>query len=139
MRLTEALKDDHATYVFAEATLARLGLTDEAAMIATDRDHRLCEIAVACDKALVVFSLEGAGRLGASVRSWHDVSPPILTALTEEKLETILMKVNLLMTRPPLDIGTAEFRLGNVEWRMDSTDAVIEFWRVCAEHAVAPR
>jgi len=136
MRLGEVLKESHTTHLLAEATLARLGLTDEAAMIATDEGHKLSGVAVACDKGLVVFTLEGAARLRASVRPWRDFPPPALTAITEEKLETTLMTVHVLMTRPQADLGTAEFDLGNVAWQMDSTEAAIEFWKACWEHAV---
>ena len=62
MRLKEALKDGGATYVLAEATLARLGLTDEAAVTMTGSDHALTGAAVACDKGLVVFTVGGPAR-----------------------------------------------------------------------------
>jgi hypothetical protein len=57
MRLGEALKDYAHTHVLAEATLTRLGLTDEAAMITTDEGHNLTGVVVACHKGLVVFTV----------------------------------------------------------------------------------
>ncbi len=136
MRLSDALKDHYAELVLAEATLARLGLTDEAAMIATDKSQKLCGIAVACDRGLAVFSVKGATSLHAVIHPWRDVSPPTLNVFTEEKMETILIAAEVSFTRPQLDLDTPEFALGNVEWRMDSRDAIIEFWRACTERAV---
>jgi hypothetical protein len=39
------------------------------------------------------------------------------------------------MTHPQVALGTAEFDLGTVEWQMDSTEAAIDFWKACSEHA----
>jgi hypothetical protein len=135
MRLGEALKDYAHTHVLAEATLTRLGLTDEAAMITTDEDHNLTGVVVACHKGLVVFTVGSTQTLRASVHAWRDVSPPELTATTEEKLEALVMSVQVRMTHPQLALGTAEFDLGTVEWQMDSTEAAIDFWKACSEHA----
>ena len=96
MRLREALKDHQAIHVLAEATLARLGLIDEAAIITMDKDNKLSGAAVACDKGLVLFTLGGPARIHASIQTWSDVAPPTLSATTEEKLETILMTVRVL-------------------------------------------
>ncbi len=57
MRLREALKNDGAALGLAEATLTRLGLTDEAAVAMTDESHVLTGAVAACDKGLVVFTL----------------------------------------------------------------------------------
>ena len=59
MRLREALKDYRATYVLAEATLARMRLTDEAAVATTDANHAITGAVVACDQGLVVFTVDG--------------------------------------------------------------------------------
>ena len=49
------------------------------------------------------------------------------------------MTVRVLLTRPPADVGSAGFDLGNVEWQMDFTDAAIDFWKACRDHGVAAR
>jgi hypothetical protein len=135
MRLREALKDYRATYVLAEATLARMRLTDEAAVATTDANHAITGAVVACDKGLVVFTVDGPGSLQASVHAWRDVSPPELTATTEEKLEATVMMVQVRLKRPPIKIGTLPFDLGVVEWAISSTATAVDFWRACVEHA----
>jgi hypothetical protein len=135
MRLRNALKDFSATHGLAEATLAGLGLTDEAAVAITDEGHTLTGAVVACDKGLVVLTVVGPRTLRAAVHAWRDVSPPELTATTEEELEATLLKVEVRMARPPIEIGTVPFDLGAVEWMMGSTAAAVDFWKVCVEHA----
>ena len=134
MRLREALKDYRATYVLAEATLARMRLTDEAAVATTDANHAITGAVVACDKGLVVFTVDGPQSLQASVHAWRDVSPPELTATTEEELEATVMKVEVRIERPPIEIGTLPFDLGVVERMMGSTTAAVDFWKACVEH-----
>jgi hypothetical protein len=135
MRLREALKNDGAALGLAEATLTRLGLTDEAAVITTDETHNLSGAVVACHKGLVVFTIDTAQRLQASVHAWRDVSPPELTATTEEKMETLLLTVHVRLARPPIEIGTVPFALGAVvESMMGSTAAAVDFWHACVAH-----
>ncbi|MGO9178519.1 MAG: hypothetical protein ACLQBX_00675 [Candidatus Limnocylindrales bacterium] len=135
MRLREALKNDGAALGLAEATLTRLGLTDEAAVAMTDESHVLTGAVAACDKGLVVFTLVGGRTLGTAVHAWRDVSPPALTATTEEKLEATLLKVDVHIARPPIEIGTVPFDLGAVDWMIGSTPAAVDFWKACVEHA----
>ena len=134
MRLREALKDYATTHVLAEATLTRLGLTDEAAMITTDEAHNLSGAVVACHKGLVVFTVDAPQRLQASVHAWRDVSPPELTATTEEKMETMLLTVHVRLAHPPIEISTVPFALGAVELMMGSTAAAVDFWHACVAH-----
>ncbi len=135
MRLREALKNDGATQGLAEATLARLGLTDEAAVAMTDERHALTGAVAACDKGLVVFTLVGGRTLRTAVHAWRDVSAPELTATTEEELEATVLKVAVHLARPPIEIGTVPFDLGAVEWMVGSTTAAVDFWKACVEHA----
>ncbi len=135
MRLREALKDDSVTHGLAEATLTRLGLIDEAAVAMTDESHAITGAVVACDKGLVVFTVVGGRTLRTAVHAWRDVSPPQLTATTEEELEATVLKVEVHIARPPIEIGTVPFDLGEVERMIGSTTAAVDFWKACVEHA----
>jgi hypothetical protein len=135
MRLREALKNDGSAQGLAEATLTRLGLTDEAAVAMTDERHALTGAVVACDKGLVVFTLGGERTLHTTVHAWCDVTAPELTATTEEELEATVLKVEVHLARPPIKIGTVPFDLGAVDWMVGSTTAAVDFWKACVDHA----
>ena len=137
MRLRDVFREDPRMLVLVEATLTRLGLAEEAAMPRTDEAHKVNGAVVACDKGLVECAVESPGALRVVVHAWRDVSAPLLTATTEVELETLLERVHVRLTRPPIDLGTADFDLGTVEWQMASTDAAVEFWSACLERAGA--
>ena len=85
-------------------------------------------------KGLVVFTVDAPQRLQASVHAWRDVSPPELTATTEEKMETMLLTVHVRLAHPPIEIGTIPFDLGAVELMAGSTAAAVDFWHSCVAH-----
>jgi hypothetical protein len=137
MQLRQAFKEHREMLVLGEATLTRLGLTEEASMPLFDDRHEITGAVVACDRALVVFSIGADRKLEGSVHPWHNVSSPELVTTTTERSETILMDFSLRFARPALQLGTPAFDLGTIEWQMDSRQAVIDLWLVCLKQAGA--
>ena len=134
MRLREAFSEDGGTLMLAEATLARLGLDEEATVPRITADGRVTGAVVACDHGLVEFSLEPDGALGTTVHAWRDVAPPTLTARTLVELQVVALWVRVRLPTLSLEVGSAPFELGQVDWQMASTPAAIEFWEACVAH-----
>jgi hypothetical protein len=132
MKLEEALKDSPSVREWAEATLLRLDLVEEAAVRTPGEHGHLSGAVVACDKALVVFTVERSiGTHGASIHSWRDVSPPGLTVNASDSIGGLPMTVRLWLERPDVDLDSSRGHSAYAE-------AMIDLWRACSEH-ILPR
>jgi hypothetical protein len=123
MKIADILEAHPAQRRLVDASLASLGLTEEAAVVARGERYRPGQVAVACDKALAYVSLD-AQTLQASVHvyPWQQVPAPALDVTATLLMERVELAMRLTLADPVIEVRASE--------RADIA-ALVAFWAAC--------
>ena len=125
MRIADIYLISPAHRRLVEASLAAVGLTEEAAVASGER-HRPRQVAVACDQGLAQVRLDPA-TLEAAVQivPWSRVVPPTLTVDAALRMERVEVTAHLALADPEAEVRATD--RGEVA-------ALVAFWAACIAH-----